>query len=144
MLNKRPNVRLVQTGLVFGKEGFVKYKSKRFHPSMKETRRYYPHAYNVDGFFVAKFKKTGPTLASAVKAQGSAEGRRQGTVNGDMGVEVALEMDAEAEEGEETFGGFDDEEDQKFIERSLKKQIRRKGIDPKATKSKAVMSLSGR
>jgi len=47
-LNKRPNVKLCDTGLVFGKEGFTKIGGKTFHPSMKHTRRYYPHAYNVD------------------------------------------------------------------------------------------------
>lgn len=146
VLNKRPNVRLVPTGLVFGKEGFVKYQSKRFHPSMKETRRYYPHAYNVDGFFVAKLKKTGPTPANAVKAQGSAEDKRQSNGTsaaiGEIDEEdVHAAIDGEGEgEGEEDFGGFDDDEDEKIIERSLKKQLRRKGIDPKATKSKAVRS----
>ncbi|KAK3701818.1 rRNA (cytosine-C5-)-methyltransferase nop2 [Vermiconidia calcicola] len=145
VLNKRPNVRLVPTGLVFGKEGFIKYASKRFHPSMKETRRYYPHAYNVDGFFVAKFKKTGPTPANAVRAQGSAEDKRQtangGPVaNGDPYLQTA-ETNGADEDGE-GFGGFDDEEDEAMIQRSLKKQMRRKGIDPKATKSKAVKSLS--
>lgn len=56
-LSKRPNVRLVETGLTFGKEGFTSYMGKNFDAKMKMTRRYYPHAYNVDGFFVAKFKK---------------------------------------------------------------------------------------
>lgn len=149
-LNKRPNVRLVSTGLIFGKEGFVKYLSKRFHPSMKETRRYYPHAYNVDGFFVAKLKKTGPTPANAVKAQGSAEDKKQQRedVNGhvadedqqDADVDVALDVDAEVDSG---FGGFDDDEDEKYVQRALKKQIRRKGLDARATKSKAVKSLTG-
>ncbi|KAF2171054.1 hypothetical protein M409DRAFT_19027 [Zasmidium cellare ATCC 36951] len=146
VLNKRPNVKLVPTGLVFGKEGFVKYQAKRFHPSMKETRRYYPHAYNVDGFFVAKFKKTGPTPPNAVKAQGSAEEKKQ-HANGTkeeqyVDDDVADEVDAVDGAEEEEFGGFDEEEDQKYIERSLKKQLKKKGIDPKATKAKAVKSLS--
>jgi ribosomal RNA methyltransferase Nop2 len=148
-LNKRPNVRLVSTGLIFGKEGFPKYLSKRFHPSMKETRRYYPHAYNVDGFFVAKFKKTGPTPATAVKAQGTAAEEKRQANGVDMDLDVAADMDAEQEgeaEGAENggdFGGFGDEdEDESMIQRSLKKQMRRKGIDPKGVKSKAVRSLS--
>lgn len=143
-LNARPNVKLVPTGLVFGKEGFTKYASKRFHPSLKDTRRYYPHAYNVDGFYVAKFKKIGPTPANAVKAQGSAEEKRQhvnGKIAANNGTPDATNEDhdasslgAEAEEGDE-FGGFDDAEDEKLIQRSLKKQIRKKGLDPKAVKS---------
>jgi len=45
-LSRRPNVRLVETGLPFGKEGFTSYMGKEFHPSMKLTRRFYPHLYN--------------------------------------------------------------------------------------------------
>lgn len=148
-LNKRPNVKLVPTGLVFGKEGFVKYSSKRFHPNMKETRRYYPHAYNVDGFFVAKFRKTGPTPANAVRAQGSAEAKNQATKQQvddeeeDDEVEGAGPASSGVEEGEDTpFADFDDEEDAELMERNLKKRLRRKGIDPRASKSKAVQSLS--
>lgn len=146
VLNKRPNVKLVETGLAFGKEGFVKFGSKRFHPSLKMTRRYYPHAYNVDGFYVSKFKKTGPTPENAIRAQGSAEAKKFSRTNDEDDEYVAPEEIVEEEEDEDkeedVFGGFDDEEDQAIIERSLHKQMRRKGIDPKATKSKAVQALT--
>ncbi|KAG5682901.1 hypothetical protein PVAND_012219 [Polypedilum vanderplanki] len=54
---KKRNVRLVPTGLEFGEEGFTSYQDKRYHPSMKLTKRYYPHKHNLDGFFVAKLQK---------------------------------------------------------------------------------------
>lgn len=140
-LNKRPNVKLVETGLVFGKEGFTKIGGKIFHPSMKMTRRYYPHAYNVDGFFVAKFKKVAATPANAVLAGGvSAHNMGKSKSNGTAADKPAVEEEyvdkrpvPENEEEEDSdFGGWDDDEDKVYMERAERAQMRRKGKNPSA------------
>ena len=45
-------VKVVATGLEFGRDGFVRCGKHRFHPSVKEARRYYPHAHNIEGHII--------------------------------------------------------------------------------------------
>lgn len=111
-LKKRPNVELVDAGLQIGKEAFTSFRGKQFHPSLKHARRYYPHTYNVDGFFVAKFRKTGPSPKAGPKSLN----------------------DSYKEEIEQPFAVFDAAEDDALIEQSLKRSDRRRGRDPRAHK----------
>lgn len=146
-LNKRSNVKLVETGLTFGKEGFTNIGGKIFHPSMKMTRRYYPHTYNVDGFFVAKFKKIGPTPPNAVGVNEASTAKANNTANtvgAATEVEVVDRTPIGADSDEESdFGGFDEEEDSKYMEKAKAKTMRRKGKDPRAVVPKGEKAANG-
>jgi ribosomal RNA methyltransferase Nop2 len=124
-LRKRPNVVLVDTELEIGKEGFTSFRGKKFHPSVKLTRRYYPHTYNVDGFFVAKFKKIAPSTNDKSKA-GAKE----------------KEDAARAEELEplinDDFAELDNPEDEALIDQTRRRSMKKKGLNPSSNKKKAI------
>jgi 25S rRNA (cytosine2870-C5)-methyltransferase len=124
-LSKRPNIRLVETGLTFGKEGFTSYMGKSFDAKMKMTRRFYPHSHNVDGFFVAKLKKFGPSPKGRISANISSSDMKK-----DLFEELHV-SDGENKE-EDFFGGFDEEEDRDYIERARRRMMRRKGVNPRS------------
>ncbi|WVW83185.1 hypothetical protein I302_105203 [Kwoniella bestiolae CBS 10118] len=121
-LRKRPNVKLVETGLEFGVEGFKSFEGKNFNPSVSLTRRFYPHKHNMDGFFVAKFKvekrkKGGKAAAAAAEEE---EEQKPTMKLNDEGMVV------EEEVGD--VSRFEDEEDQALIEESKRKALKKKGI----------------
>ncbi|PHH89706.1 hypothetical protein CDD83_5457 [Cordyceps sp. RAO-2017] len=133
-LARRPNVRLVDTGLAFGRDGFTSFMGKRFDASLRLTRRYYPHAYNVDGFFVAKFKKTGPTPAKATAAAAAASAPRDDNVVDRTPIaDDAADPPAAADD----FGGWDDAEDRAYMERGRRNAMRRRGLDPRSDRHAA-------
>ena len=69
-------VKLVETGLEVGEPGLASFKEKRFHPSLKLAKRIYPHVHNMDGFFVAKFRKFADGVKS-VEAVSTIEDEKQ-------------------------------------------------------------------
>lgn len=137
-LNKRPNVRIVDTGLGdFGSEGFTSFMGKKFDERMRLARRYYPHRENVDGFFVCKLKKTGPSPNQTSKKQADAP---DGAAAADGEEEVIDKTPITDEKGnvvgEPEFGPFDDEADAEIIARGERRRIRRRGFDPKVVLNK--------
>ena len=50
-------VKVIETGFELGENGFVTFREKHFHPSLKNTKRIYPHIHGMDGFFIAKLQK---------------------------------------------------------------------------------------
>ncbi|ODM15745.1 hypothetical protein SI65_08979 [Aspergillus cristatus] len=151
ILRKRPNVKLVDTGLGdFGTPGFTKYMGKQFDPKMTMTRRYFPHRENVDGFFVCKLKKTGPSpdAKKAAAANGDAADApatkapsTASTTSDD--VEMIDKTPITDEEGKTIpleggeFGPFEnDDEDQERMARAERSRLRRKGLNPKAVLNK--------
>jgi len=76
---KKRDVRVVPAGLDFGRPGFVSFRGKSFHPSVAQTRRFFPHVHNLDGFFVCRLivLSRGPRVAAEeaeeVEEAGSAQ-----------------------------------------------------------------------
>ncbi|KAF5330612.1 hypothetical protein D9619_005815 [Psilocybe cf. subviscida] len=117
-LRKRPNVKLIDTGLSFGVEGFTSYRGKTFHPSVGLTRRFYPHVHNMDGFYVAKFRVEKRSKATEVAQEKEAD------------EPILVDDEFKQDVPEVTFTGFDDEEDRPYLEEAKRTRMKAKGLRP--------------
>jgi len=112
-LRKRPNVKLVETGLEFGREGFTSYRGKIFSEKLALTRRFYPHVHNMDGFFVAKLR---------------VEKRMRRTMEHDNDNFPVKNVPIEEEQVGKTDLAFDSEEDKPYLEESKRRRMKLKGL----------------
>jgi len=126
-LRKRRNVRIESTDLAFGDEGYTRFRGKNFGPDMKLCRRYWGHKHNLDGFFVCKLRKFSNEIPAVKENETESEGEGE-----------EEETDGTEKEGDEEGGLWDEEEDKKYIEESLNKQKKKKGLRVLPPKAKGV------
>ena len=116
---KKRDVKIVSTGLEFGRKGFTSYRGKTFHPSVSECRRFYPHVHNMDGFFVCKLQKMSNRTTSTSTTPGIRP-KNARIENADE--DVSSSDDDEEEEDEEKEENNDDDDDKKKKKKKKKEK----------------------
>lgn len=84
---------------------------------------------------MCRLRKTGPTLQDQAKKD--AVGQENGASEEMDGVEDENgKVKGERKEAEDDFGGWDEEEDQVWLERIRRRRLRKMGIDVRADRGK--------
>lgn len=115
-LRKRSNVKIVDTGIQFGRDGFKSFGRSKFDERMTYARRIFPHVHNLDGFFVCKLKVNPPSNNN--NAGSKKEGKEPTTT---VKVDDEEQEDAEEAKADDGMVSLDNPEDQKLMQKSLKK-----------------------
>lgn len=115
-LRKRSNVKIVDTGIQFGRDGFKSFGRSKFDERMTYARRIFPHVHNLDGFFVCKLKVNPPCNNN------NAGVKKETKASTTAAIDDEEEQDA-AEEAvvDDGMVSLDNPEDQKLMQKSLKK-----------------------
>ncbi|CAO1625626.1 unnamed protein product [Parajaminaea phylloscopi] len=134
-LKKRPNVKLVPTGIDFGRDGFTRYRERVFDPKMHLCKRVFPHAHNVDGFFLARLKVE--PQVNKKESEDTAKPNRKGPRKGASAAAKASDSDVEDDVQSGDIGGisFNNEEDGELIKAAQDRL--QKAAAKKATSSRS-------
>lgn len=115
-LRKRSNVKIVDTGIQFGRDGFKSFGRSKFDERMVYARRIFPHVHNLDGFFVCKLKVNPPSTNKDAKVD-----KKQTKTTTVVNDEDDEDEEVETAEADDGLVSLDNPEDQKLMQKSLKK-----------------------
>ncbi|SJX61545.1 probable NOP2-nucleolar protein [Sporisorium reilianum f. sp. reilianum] len=113
-LRKRSNVKIVDTGIQFGRDGFKSFGRAKFDERMVYARRIFPHVHNLDGFFVCKLKVNPPSN----NAHSQSDAQHTAAATTAIVTDDDEQHDAQPDAA---LVSLDNPEDDKLMQKSLKK-----------------------